>query len=342
MKKIIFMLVLMLVLAMSAGVAADELYLGTSIRSLDNPYHAQWKEGGEMFTETLDGDVTHRTLLCEGSDETQIDDIRSLVSSSDGNAIFNIDPNTAPNVKPIVELLEEEEIYFVTNWNKPEELHPEDFDYWVAHVGYDNENSGYRTAVELFESIGGEGEIIAIEGMLANTSNEERVEGLEKALEEYPDIEMVEKRPADWSRSEAYDVTQNLLLAYPGVKGIWAANDAMALGVVEALREQGVAGKIPVTGADGIDEAFEAIREGEMVATAVNNAHWQGGIGLSIAYAAETGELNPSEMKKEEMEWVYNAKIVTPDNVDDYLNNFIENVPEYDYDQLWSEDPAVK
>lgn len=342
MKKLSFMLVLILVLSMTIGVSAQDLYLGTSIRSLDNPYHAQWKEGAEMYAESVGLLDNHRTLLCEGSDEVQVDDIRSLIASSDGNVVLNIDPNTAPNVQPILELLEEEEIYFVTNWNKPEELNPTDYKYWVSHIGYDNVNSGYQNAKILFDSIGGEGKIIAIEGMLANTANEQRVDGLNKALEEYPDIELVESRPADWSRSEAYNVTQNLLLAYPDVKGIWAANDAMALGVIEALREQGLAGEIPVTGTDGISEAFDAIREGEMVSTAVNNAHWQGGIGLAIAHAAEKGEIDPTTLSEEKANWVYNAAIVTQDNVDEYVENFVENVPEYDYTQLWVEDPAVK
>lgn len=342
MKKLSLVLVVVLVLGITIGAGAQDLYFGTSIRSLDNPYHAQWKEGAEIYAEEVGLLDNHRTLLCEGSDEKQVDDIRSLIASSNGNVVFNIDPNTAPNVQPILELLEEEEIYFVTNWNKPAELNPTDYKYWVAHIGYDNFNSGYQTAKVLFDSIGGEGKILAIEGMLANTANQQRVEGLNQALEEYSDIELVESRPADWSRSQAYNVTQNLLLAYPDVKGIWAANDAMALGVIEALREQGLAGQIPVTGTDGISEAFQAIRNGEMVATAVNNAHWQGGIGLAIAHAAETGEINPEELSQEKANWVYNAAIVTQDNVDEYVSNFVENVPEYDFTQYWVEDPAVK
>lgn len=342
MKKLSLILLVVLLAGMTIGVGAQDLHLGTSIRSLDNPYHAQWKIGAEMYAETLGLEENHETLLCEGSDENQLDDIRSLISSSDGNVVLNIDPNTAPNVQPILELLEDEEIYFVTNWNKPDELKPTDYEYWVAHIGYDNENSGYQNAKVLFDSIGGAGKVIAIEGMQANTANEQRVDGLNKALEEYTDIELVESRPADWSRSEAYNVTQNLLLAYPDVKGIWAANDAMALGVVEALNEQGLAGEIPVTGTDGISEVFDAIKDGEMVSTAVNNPHWQGGIGLAIAYAAQKGELDPNSLSEEKANWVYNAAIVTQDNVDEYVENYVENVPEYDFSQFWVEDPAVK
>ncbi len=346
-KKLFFNLVLVLALVLgsiSVVSAADEVYLGTSIRSLDNPYHAKWKEGGEMFARTVGLEDYHRTLLCEGSSEEQVDDIKSLLATAGKDVVFNIDPNQSPNVRPIVEMLEAKGVYYVTNWNKPEDMHPWDYKYWVAHIGYDNVNSGYQTAKALFEAIGGEGQVLAIQGMLANTASQERDVGFQKALKEYPEIELVGKQPADWSRTEAYNVTENLLLANPGVDGIWAANDSMALGVIEALRSQGLAGQIPVTGTDGIDEAFEAIRNGEMVATAVNNAHWQGGIGLSIAFKAYTGEIDPSSLPKSKQEYAYKATIVTKENVDSFVKNFVENVPEYDFNTLWPEDglPVVK
>ena len=51
------------------------------------------------------------------------------------------------------------------------------------------------------------------------------------------------------------------------IKGVWAANDDMALGALEALRAAGLAGKIPVVGVDGIPEAIAAVDKGEMVST---------------------------------------------------------------------------
>ncbi len=341
MKKLLVLFVLVFVLIFGNSVMAA-VYLGTSIRSLDNPYHATWNEGGELYAEEING--VHRVLLCEGSDEKQLDDIKALLATVGTDVVFNIDPNQSPNVTPIVELLEERGVYYVTNWNKPEEMHPWDYKYWVAHIGYGTVAAGYQTAVELFEAMGGEGKIVAIEGMLANTASIERVEGLEKALEEYPDIEMLDHQPANWSRTEAFDLVQNLLLAYPDINGVWAANDSMAMGVIEALRTQGLAGQVKVTGVDGIGEAFEAIRSGDLVATAVNNAHWQGGIGLAMAYKAYTGEINPSELPKNKREYFYDASIVTQDNLDEYLETYVNNVPEYDFDNIWPDDkqPAIK
>ena len=63
----------------------------------------------------------------------------------------------------------------------------------------------------------------------------------------------------------------------------------------EALRADGRAGKVPVTGIDGIQLAVEAIMEGEMAGTVAWDPYWQGGMGLSIGYHAKTGAFDPGE-----------------------------------------------
>ncbi len=342
MKKILVFCILMVLLISTAAVA--NVYLGTSIRSLDNPYHASWKEGGDLFAEEFGLADFHRVLLCEGSDEKQLDDIKALIATTGKDVVFSIDPNQSPNVRPIVELLEAKGIYYVTHWNKPDDMHPWDYKYWVMHTGYGTVAAGYQTAVELFEAMGGKGKVIAIEGMLANAASIERFEGLQKALAEYPDVELLDHQTAEWARTKAFDVTQNMLLAYPDVDGIWCANDSMAMGVIEALRSQGLAGQVKVTGVDGINEAFDAIRNGEMVATAVNNAHWQGGIGLSIAYKAYKGEIDVTSLPKEKREYFYDAAIVTQENLDEYLDKYVNNVPDYDWNSPWPEErqPVIK
>ncbi len=58
---------------------------------------------------------------------------------------------------------------------------------------------------------------------------------------------------------------------------VWCANDSMAMGSLEALRAKGLAGKVPVAGADAIPEMLEAIKKGEAVATASTDPLWQAG-----------------------------------------------------------------
>ena len=68
--------------------------------------------------------------------------------------------------------------------------------------------------------------------------------------------------------TRAKDVVQTWLAKYGNqISAVWAANDDMALGALEALRAAGLAGKIPVVGVDGIPEAIDAVIKGEMLAT---------------------------------------------------------------------------
>ena len=69
----------------------------------------------------------------------------------------------------------------------------------------------------------------------------------------------------------------------------------MAIGALEALRSEKLAGKIPVTGIDGIKAAVDAIRAKEFAATVSWDPFWQGGMGLAIAYGAKTGKFDPAK-----------------------------------------------
>ena len=72
-------------------------------------------------------------------------------------------------------------VYFVTQWNKPDDLHPWDYDpYWVCHMGVDGVPSGYYVAKELFEAMGGKGKIVALQGLLANVPAIQRFDGLQE------------------------------------------------------------------------------------------------------------------------------------------------------------------
>ena len=73
---------------------------------------------------------------------------------------------------------------------------------------------------------------------------------------------------------------------------MFAANDGMGMGALEALRQNGLAGKVPVVGIDGIDAAVTAIEAGEFAGTVAWDPLWTGGMGLAIPYAHATGKID--------------------------------------------------
>jgi ribose transport system substrate-binding protein len=315
--------------------AEEPVYLGTAIRSLANPYHAMWAEGAKAFAHSLGWDDYNVILTCEGSSEKQLNDIKALVARSKGNVVFSIDPNQSTDALAIANELEKNQVYFVTWWNKPDEVRVTDYKYWVCHITFDNRASGYNTAKILFDAIGGKGKVFALQGLLGNSAAIERWEGFQKALKEYPDIELVGWEAADWEKVKAYSHVSNALIAHPDIKAIWCANDAMAIGAIEALRARGLAGKVPVSGVDAIPEMITAIKNGEAVATVASDAFWQGGMGLSIALAAKQGKIKVEELPENKREWIAKTILITKENVDWYIQNFIEGKPQYDWNNYW-------
>jgi ribose transport system substrate-binding protein len=227
-------------------------------------------------------------------------------------------------------------VYFLTQWNKPDDLHPWDYDpYWVAHMGVDGVPSGYYVAKELFESMGGKGQIVALQGLLANVPAIQRFDGLKQALAEYPDIELLEDQTAEWDRTKAVSVTEAFLAKYPDVGGIWAANDNMGLGALEALRTAGKAGEILVVGIDGTSEAINACIAGEFAATVNNDPMWQGGMGLAIPYHAMKGTFDPAKEAREHREFYFEPVYVNTANAQEIKTNYIDGIPNYDWNDLW-------
>src|SRR3954452_24237853 len=315
--------------------AADKPTLVNSIRSLSNPYHATWNKGGAAFAKSVGADYV--TLVTEGNSEKGVADIKALLAKTGGNLVLNVDPNDSPDARPIVEACQKAGAYVVPQWTKPPDLHPWDHDpNYVAHISFNGVPNGKAMAEALFKAMGGKGGIVALGGILSNVPAIERKKGLDMALKEHPHIQLLDFQDANWVQSEALDKPNAWLTQFGDkIKGIWAANDDMGLGAIEALRADGRAGKVPVTGIDGIQLAVEAILAGEMAGTVSWDPFWQGGMGLSLGYHAKTGKFDPSKEPKEHREFYGRGVVVTADNAKEYYENNIKKTPSIDWNDLW-------
>ena len=323
--------------AEAPAASGDKLTVAVSIRSMSSEYHMQYVAGAQAFIDSLpEGTAELQVLPCESNDDKQINDIKALIASKGDNMILFVDPNNAPNITSIAELCEEAGVYWVSAWNTPEGINPTSYKYWVAHQACDGVQQGYDLAVNIFDRFEepGKGKILVLEGMLANTANVERMEGLNKALEEYPDIEVLDDQAGDWDTKKALSITETWLAKYDDIDGIWCASDDMALGVVQALKAKGLDKQVLVTGNDGTTDAVNAVESGEITVTIANNGWLQGGYGVAYAYAAKTGKLDPSSMKPEERMFYTNGIVITGDNVADYKKEYVDSTPVYDYEDL--------
>lgn len=184
---------------------------------------------------------------------------------------------------------------------------------YKTFCGLENINQGYNTAKAMFELMNGEGKIFIIEGSTGAQTSIDRVKGFEKALAEYPNIEVVAQQSANYSRADALNVVQNLLQAHPDVNAILCCNDEMALGSAEAIDAANLTGTIKVAGQDANDDAVAALKEGKITVTSYGNPYMQG-------YTAVKAAVDVLEGKKVDAFYEVETVVVTKENVDTFKN----------------------
>jgi ribose transport system substrate-binding protein len=317
------------------ALAQDKLTVVNSIRSLKNPYHGTWNLGGRIFAESIGADYV--TLLTEGDSQKGLGDINALLARTNGNMCLNVDPNQSPDATPIVRACVDAGAFVVTQWNKPDDLHPWDFNpNYVAHISFAGVPYGQATAEALFAAMGGSGGIVALGGLAANVPAIERKQGLDNALAANSNVELLDFQVAEWDTGKALDITNTWLTRFGDeIKGIWAANDSMGFGALSALQAAGLDGQIPVTGIDGTSQAVQNVLDGTFAATVAWDPFWQGGMGLSLAYHAKTGTFDPAAEPEEHREFYGTGLLISSDNAEEYYNLNVLDVPRVDWTDLW-------
>lgn len=294
----------------------SDVKLVGQVRNESNPYEAAWLDGGDAFAESVG--LEQERLTYDGDSTKQQEQVRQLLAGDTECLVMNVLPNGDADTTPIVKGADKAGAYLVTQWNKPADLDPADYDRWVSHITYNGVESGQQIGDALAEAIGGEGGIIALQGVLDTAAAKDRFAGLEASLEANPGVKLLDQQTANFSRAEALEVTKTLLTKHGDkVKGIWAANDDMALGALEALK-QANRDDVAVVGIDAVPDALTAIQDGSMTATVSSDGPWQGGIGLAIGFCAATGEIDVADLPADNRAFFAEQFLITDDNVAEF------------------------
>lgn len=154
--------------------------------------------------------------------------------------------------------------------------------------------------------MGGKGDIGLITGLLAQSTGVDRKAGFLKAIKEYPGIKVVAEAGAQWRSDLAADATSNILTAHPSIKAIFACNDQMAVGMVNAAKAAGKRQNLILVGYDGIIDAVNMVLSGDLDAfVALPNVD-EGVMGVRLAIALVQ---NPEY--RYEREIIYPGPLVT-------------------------------
>ena len=152
---------------------------------------------------------------------------------------------------------------------------------FISFVGANDRDIARDTAEVLLKAMGGKGSVVILEGVPGSLTSQDRVRGFRDALKDFPGVKLVATQPANYQRLQGMQVMENLLQSHPDVAGVMAANDAMAIGAMDALNDAGQ--KALVIGINATKEAVDAIKAGRMLASGDYNGFLQGCIGTMIA-----------------------------------------------------------
>lgn len=291
------------------------------------------KAGAQQYADSVG--LPLQVLVYNNDPNLEMSGIKAALSEPGAIVSLNSWPNTGELTGRMATLAQHVGAFLVTQWNKPDDLHPWDYgENYVSHITFDARAAAKELCTGMFKTIGGKGGFCAIQGLLDTTNAQQAFKGVQDALAAFPDVKMLDQQAGDWDRTKALNITRTWASQYGDkLNAVWAANDDMALGALEALRSAGLNKKVLVTGADGVPDAVQAVKNGEFYATMLFDSYWQGGIGLALTHAAATGKLIPSKEPKSHREFYGPLTLVTAENADLWLKP--RDPKNYDFSDLF-------
>lgn len=175
----------------------------------------------------------------------------------------------------------------------------------ATYIGTDNVEAGGLAGKHMAELVPGGGKVAVVGGIAGDVTSGARVEGFTQNIGDK--LEVVQTVAANWDRQEALTQATNILRANPDLKGFFAANDDMGLGIVRALQNAGKVGAIKVISVDGNKNAVESVQAGELSATVAQYPYAIGFMGVEACQAAASGATLPENVKSP-------VQLVTKDN----------------------------
>lgn len=299
--------------------SGDAFTIGFTVPTLNNPFFVDMQKGAEQAASERglklimvggDNDITKQVKQVEDFIQNKVDAI--VVQTVDTTGIV-----------PAITQANQSGIPVLTTAETPSggEI--------VTNIGFDSYESGKNGGEFIAKELNGKGNVVELIGVLGQETSRLKSDGFKDALSKHPDIKLLDSQPAQYDRSTAMTVMENYLQKFPNIDAVYAANDEMALGAVQAIKAAGKLDQIKVMGNDGTDDALEAVKKGEMIATNATPAFIQGYIAIDMADRALKGEQLPPVIKEKNF-------IITKDEVDeaDSILKGVEEDKRYWLEQL--------
>lgn len=256
--------------------STSEFNIGFSISTLNNPFFVTLSEGAKEKADELG--VQLSVVDAQDNASKQASDVEDLITQ-DVDLIM-INPTDSEAVAAAVESANSAGIPVITVDRSAEGGEV------VSHIASDNVAGG-EMAGEYLKELVGDGALVAeLEGIPGSSAARDRGEGFNNIAE--GSLDVVAKQTANFNRAEGLTVMENILQSNPDIKGVFAHNDEMALGALEAIEASGK--EIIVIGFDATDDAVASVEEGRLAGTVAQKPDLIGMSAIETAIAFLNGE----------------------------------------------------
>lgn len=274
--------------------------IALSLSTLGNPFFVTLRDGAQAAADQAGAQL----LIADAQNDAakQQNDIQTFVAQQVDAILVN--PVDSDAVVPAVELANEAAIPIIALDRAANggEL--------VTTIASDNVLGGQLAAQEMLRLVES-GSSVELQGIPGTSAARERGEGFDTTMESQTAVTIAARQPANFDRAQGLNVMQNLLQANPDIRGVFAQNEEMALGAVQALGDR-AGSEVVVIGFDAIPDALAAIQAGQMNATVAQQPALMGQLGVAAALRAINDEPVPATIPVE-------VRLVTPDNVQEFL-----------------------
>ncbi|MGX6962392.1 D-ribose ABC transporter substrate-binding protein [Vagococcus xieshaowenii] len=255
----------------------EELVVGVSISTLNNPFFVSVKDG----ITTLADENSTKTIVSDAQNDSskQSNDVDDLIQQNVDVLLIN--PVDSSAIQPAVEAANQANIPVIALDRSS------DGGDVLTLVASDNVVGGEMAANYMVEQLGEKAKVVQLEGIPGASATRERGEGFENIAKDKLDV--VDSQSADFDRAKGLTVMENILQSNADIKAVFAQNDEMALGALEALKAAGKSDVI-VMGFDGNDDALKSVKAGELTGTIAQQPTEMGKLALQAAYDYFSGK----------------------------------------------------
>lgn len=276
-----------------------KIVIGMTMNTLNNPFFVDVTEGAKKAAAANNVELIITDAQNQAS--KQQTDIENLLQKD--LSLIIVDPSDSDAIVAGIEAANKKNVPVITidraaNGGKV-----------VASIGFDAIKSGNIAGEFLAKTLGAKGKIVEIQGIMGTNVAQDRSKGFNEIMSKNPDMKIVAKQSADFDRAKAMKVMESILQANPQIDGVYAANDEMAMGALEAIKAANRVDKIKMIGCDAIDPSLDAIRKGQLAATIAEPPFFLGKAALETALKIIKGE-------QVEKSVILPSNLVTKENVD--------------------------